>query len=134
MVQIDGMGCGVACLAFTLNVPYVHALKLLKSNRAQASSKGFYCRDLVAALLRAKQAYEYKHIQTVNRRRIYKDGVIVFIKRSKRYPAGHYLCRYKNFWMDSWMNFPENQNIKNAKAGFRKRLPAKPICAMWPIS
>jgi len=68
---------------------------------------------------------------------MYEDGVIVFIKRSVRYPAGHYLARMNGQWMDPWINFPNDQNIKNIKnatSGFRKKLPGKPIYALFSRS
>ena len=55
------------------------------------------------------------------------EGVIVFIERSKKYPAGHYVIKTKKGWMNSWINFP---NIFPAESGFQKDLPGK---AQWII-
>lgn len=134
ITQKDGMGCGAACLAFILNCSYRKALRLLRSSGEAANTRGFFCRDLVAALQRAGLTYQYQYIKANKRNQIYKNGMIVFIKRSKRYPVGHYLCRYQNQWIDLWVNFPKDQNIKNAKAGFRKRLPGRPIYAIQEVS
>jgi hypothetical protein len=77
--------------------------------------------------------YEYKYVNQKINKRLYKDGTIVFIKRCKRYPFGHYLIRHNNKWMDPWINLPFDKDISNAKSGFRKRLPATPIYAILPI-
>lgn len=130
VVQKDVMGCGAACLAFNLGYSYEKALKLLRSNRVNAINRGFFCRDLVGAFQRAKKVYQYQYVSAKKRNQIYKNGTIVFIKRSKRYPEGHYLCRHKKHWMDPWINFRTDKNIKNAKAGFRERLPSRPIYAI----
>lgn len=45
-------------------------------------------------------------------------------------PFGHYLIRFNNQWIDPWINLPN----KNIKAGFRKRLPGKPIYGISCIS
>jgi len=56
-----------------------------------------------------------------------QNGAIVFVERSKKYPAGHYLIKTKKGWMNPWINFP---NISSAKSGFQKVLPGK---AQWII-
>lgn len=33
--------------------------------------------------------------------------------------------------MDPWINFQKDKNVKNCEAGFRKRLPGKPIYAIF---
>ena len=62
---------------------------------------------------------------------MYQPNAIVYVKKSKKYPAGHYLCRlgyigYK--WMDPWINFPD----RDIQAGFRRRLPGKPVYVIFP--
>ncbi|MEM0476561.1 MAG: hypothetical protein QW367_02905 [Candidatus Aenigmatarchaeota archaeon] len=73
----------------------------------------------------------YKYLKPKWRRKIYQEGTIVFIKRNKKYPYGHYLVRYKNLWMDPWINLLKEKRMEKAKAGFRKRLPGKPIYAIF---
>jgi hypothetical protein len=87
---------------------------------------------LVAILDRSGYFYQYRYLKPRLRKIIYRDDVIVFIKRSKKYPFGHYLVRYQNLWMDPWINFPKEKDVKKAKAGFRKRLPGKAIYALFP--
>ena len=65
-----------------------------------------------------KQGY-WKKLDDKSRNETYKNYSIVFIKRSRKYPYGHFLARYKNRWMDPWINLPD----KNIKAGFREILP-----------
>ena len=124
--QEDPMGCAVACTAFVLNINYQDSLKLFKNGKIKAKNKGFLCKEIVKALGYEGLRYEYKYISNKVKRKIYKPGTIVFVKRSKKCPEGHYLYRANNKWMDSWINFPN----KNIKAGFRKRLPEKSIYAI----
>lgn len=64
-------------------------------------------------------------------RTIYRDNVIIFLKRSIDYPFGHYLLRVNSKWMDPWINLQKNKNIKDASSGYRMRLPGKPIYAVF---
>jgi|GEM_PF-597686 len=132
IAQENPLGCGIACLAFVLGFDYQKTLRLFKKGRQKANNKGFYCRELVKVLNSQGRNFEYRYIKGKTRKKIYQDNVIVFIKRSKKYPLGHYLCRYKNLWMDPWINFQKNRNIKETKAGFRKRLPGHSIYAIIP--
>lgn len=127
IVQEDPLGCGVACVASVLNSTYK---KTLRENRNKAKTEGFLCKDLINILKQGNKEYSYHYINSKVKRKIYKDKTIVFIKRSEKYPSGHYLCRINNKWMDPWINFNESQDVSNAKAGFRKRLPGKPIYAL----
>jgi len=127
--QKDNFGCGVACLAFVTNKSYGKVLNGL--GKEKAKTRGFYCRELVNYLNKIGYQAEFHYLNKKWRRKIYQDKTIVFIKRSKQYPFGHYLVRYQNFWMDSWINFQKSKDIKNAKAGFRKRLPGKPIYGIF---
>ncbi|MBI5391734.1 hypothetical protein HZB00_01905 [Candidatus Woesearchaeota archaeon] len=63
----------------------------------------------------------------------FTENTIVFIRRSKDYPAGHYLAKTKTGWMDPWINFDlSSLNLNYAQSGFRKRLPEKAIYAVFP--
>ena len=128
--QENEFGCAVACAAAVLQVDYLNALKLFSDGKKKAQNTGFYCREIVDVLTDQGLRYEYKYIKPKLRKRIYKEGVIVFLRRSRRYPEGHYLCRKGNFWMDSWINFPSEKR----EAGFRIRLPEKPIYVIYPVS
>lgn len=127
IVQKDPYGCGIACVAFILNKEYFEVLSLIESGSFKAKNSGFSCKDLVMILKKVQKDYRYKYITTKLKKKIYNNYTIIFIKRSKKYPAGHYLCRYNKQWMDPWLNFQINHNINKAKSGFRKRLPGKPI-------
>ncbi len=127
VAQEDPLGCAVACIAFVLNISYKNALRLFQDgeNRVK-SSPDFYCKEIVQVLNKSGLDYSYRYISTKLRHRIYKQGSIVFIRRSRRYPVGHYLYRVKSAWMDPWINIPSTDR----KAGFRKRLPGNPIYAI----
>ena len=128
--QKDFLGCAVACVAFIVQADYEQSLLLFKNGRKKASAAGFICREIVTALNLAGLMFEYKYIKGKNRNRMYRANTIVFLRRSKRYPKGHFLVRSKNKkWMDPWINFP-NEEIE---AGCRNRLPEKPIYAVFPI-
>ena len=123
-------GCGIACFAFALRISYQQAAQLL--GPVQATSIRFWVRDLASHLNQAGLPYKSHHIKQKNKQRMYREGTIVLIRRSSRYPAGHYLIRHNGLWMDPWINLPENTGITNAQSGFRKRLPGAPMYAIVP--
>lgn len=126
-VQEDPMGCGVACASFITNKTYRATLKLFEKPD-YSKTRGFCCKEIVRVLRQANLSYKYKYINNSKiKKMIYKNNTIVYLRRSKKYPAGHYLCRWNGLWMDSWINFPD----ENKKAGFRKRLPQKPIYVIY---
>ena len=84
-------------------------------------------------MAKKKLAYEYRYIKPKIRKLIYRPGTIIFIARSKKYPAGHYLAMGSGKgWMDPWINFPSE--LKSSRAGFRKKLPGRPIYAVLRTS
>jgi hypothetical protein len=130
ITQEDTFGCSLACIAFLLDKNYQEIVKL--AGQDQAHTKGFYCKELVQLLAKLGESYTYKYLKPRFKRKIYLDKVIVFIKRSKKYPSGHYLARLNNLWMDPWINFQQGAKVENAKSGFRKRLPGRPIYGLFP--
>lgn len=128
--QEDKLGCAIACAAFLLNINYQDSLKLFKNGKYKAKNKGFFCKDIIIVLKKAGLKYEYRYIKNKIRRKIYKPNTFVYIKKSKKYPQGHYLVRFDNKWMDPWINFPD----ENIKAGYRKRLPERPIYAILALT
>lgn len=122
-------GCGIACYAFALQISYQQATERLGSE--QAKSTRFWVKDLVIALNAAGLMYTSKHVKHTEKSPNYKEGTIILIRRSKRYLTGHYLIRHNNHWMDPWMNLPYDNDIQNARSGYRKRLPGK---AMYSIN
>lgn len=123
-------GCGIACYAFALEITYAQAVK--KLGKEQANSSRFWIKDFKDALNKSGRPYVAKYIKPKLRRKIYEEGTIVLIRRSKQYPTGHYLIRHDNHWMDPWINLATNKNILEAKSGFRKRLPGTPMYALLP--
>jgi hypothetical protein len=130
ITQKHDFGCGIASVAFVSQVPYEQVVNYLGIEQAKTS--GFTCKELVKALEHFGLSYDYKYIKPRLRNSIYSNGVIVFIKRSKRYPYGHYITYYNGQWADSWINLPKDNNLSNAMSGFRKRLPGKPIYMITP--
>ncbi len=130
IAQEDSFGCGIACAAWITNMNYKEAKKRHFKDSDSARTFGYLCKDLVAAFAVAKKRYSYKYVKGKMR---FHDNFIVFIKRSKRYPAGYYLVKTKKGWMDPWINFNyKNADIGKVEAGFRKRLPSKPIYVIFP--
>lgn len=122
--QEDQLGCGIACVAFILRIKYKDARHLFVDGKRRAKEEAnFYCREIAKILeSRTLLSCEYKYLKRKLKHKIYKPTTIIFIKRSKKYPFGHYLCRSKTGWMDPWINIPNKKIV----AGFRKRLPGKP--------
>ena len=125
IAQEDPLGCGIACVAWITGKTYKQAKDLYFKDVKRAGTVGYFCRDLVSALAMAKKQYSYRYLRKKAR---FNEDSIVFIKRSKRYPAGHYLVKTAEVWMDPWINFDcKKPYLTAALAGFRKRLPGKPI-------
>lgn len=126
VTQEHGTGCAVACVAFVTGRSYRRALALF-AKPERAWGRGFYCRDLVAALARAKRAYN--STAAVSRKR-WPAGTIVYVAPSRGYPLGHYLASSPRGWMNPWANFP---CIAPARSAFQKKLPGRPIYAVFPL-
>jgi len=119
------MGCAVARVASLLGLGYERALMFFDKNKA--STKGYYLKDVILALKKRKVKYKSSKITDKTREYINRPGSIVFIKRSKKYPAGHYLLKTNNGWVNPWINYPE---IAPAKSGFNRNLPRE---AQWVL-
>ena len=131
ITQEDDMGCGAACIAFAVTNSYQQVVSVL--GRDKAKTVGFQLKELVDALEQYGLNYHFKHVKPKMKHVIYQDGVIVFIKRSARYPYGHYLIRHSGLWADPWFNLVTDRNIDNAVSGFRQRLPGKAQWAILPL-
>lgn len=129
VTQKNSLGCGVASVAYVLEIAYEDAMLYFDSDKVKRS--GCYCKDLLGVLKQNRVNCCHRYLKGYLKKKIYKSRTIVFIKKSKRYPAGHYLVRTNDGWHDSWINFPKDKNIKNAKSGIRKRLPGKAIYAIF---
>ena len=131
IAQEDSLGCGIACVAFILKLTYKEAKNLFLDGKRRAKEEpNFYCGEIVGILENVGLSYEYKYLKKRLKHKIYRSNTIVYLRKSKKYPFGHYLVRYENKWMDPWINFPK----ENINAGFRKRLPGKPIYAIMSQS
>lgn len=125
-------GCGIACFAFAAKLSYASAAEYLGA--VQSESSRFWVKDFVKALNGYGLRYQSKYVKPHIRPLIYQEAAIVLIKRSKYYPAGHYVIRHNGHWMDPWINLPSNKNIREAKSGYRKRLPGNPMYVLLPES
>jgi hypothetical protein len=126
--QEDGLGCAVACIAFVLNIPYSEALKLFEDGERRVKEEAnFYCPEIVKILNEKGLNYSWKKLNKENIKVVSNNLSIVFIKRSEKYPFGHFLTSYQGKWMDPWINLP-NSDID---AGFRDQLPGEPTYAIY---
>lgn len=125
ITQEQPFGCGIACFAFATEMTYREACIVLGPK--QANSNRFWCKDLVNALNATGLNYTYTNFKPDLLDRAHTDWTIVLVQRSFYYPAGHYLIRYQGRWMDPWINLPRDRSINNAKSGFRKQLPERPM-------
>ena len=133
ITQEDLMGCSVACVAFALNKSY-KSTKSLFDKPKDVSFRGYYCREIVKALKRGGLNYKFSKLTQKNKevkKKLNNFGTIVFIKRNKKYPQGHYLVKTKRSWMNPWINF---SSINPAKSGFKKKLPGKPQWIIYHIT
>jgi len=129
ITQEDDFGCGAACVAFVAKKPYNVIIALL--GETNAKTKGYYCRELVDVLAGFDLAYTYRYVKLHKVDLVYLEGSIVFLKRSKKYPSGHYVVRHEGQWMDSWINFTKSKDVNKAKSGYRKKLPGIPQYVLY---
>lgn len=126
ITQEDEMGCSIACVAFAINDSYENAKKLF-THLEHASTKGYYCGSIAHALKKAGLKYSFRKINDENKKLLSKENSIVFIKKDKNYPEGHFLIKTKKGWMDPWINLPK----KPRKSGFRDKLPGNPTWIIY---
>ncbi len=125
VAQEDSMGCGVACVASVLEISYKDSMKLFDEKRS--STKGYYLKDLLQALNKKGVIYKSGKVTDKTRKYVNKVGSIVFVKRSKKFPVGHYLLKTSKGWMNPWIN---SVKITHAKADFQQKLPGT---AQWIV-
>lgn len=130
IAQESDYGCGVACFAFVTNLTYKQAVQFL--GREQSVKHGWRPSDLTSALNKYGLHYKNRYVRKSNDDTLYPDGTIILIERSEVYAVGHYLVRYGKRWMDPWINLPEDDNISQAKSGFRNSLPGRAMYALIP--
>ncbi len=123
IVQEHPMGCAVACVASLVGRNYKKALQLFNKNKA--STKGYFCNEITKALKKRNLTYSYAKANKNTKKHLKISGTMIFIKKSRKYPDGHYLVKTENGWTNPWINYPK---INLAKAGFQKKLPGK---AQW---
>lgn len=119
VAQEDPLGCGVACVAYLLNLSYKDALQMFPNGKERANTVGFYSKELASKL---GESYKVGFAKR-NKKFIHRSGSIIFMKRGKKYRCGHFMVRSGNQWMDPWINFPSWA----PRAGFRKRLPEQSV-------
>jgi hypothetical protein len=122
-------GCGIACFAFVCSITFREAVSFL--GRERSVKHGWKPSDLVDALQQRGLSYKNTYVRKQLSYQ-YPEDTIVIIERSIAYPVGHYLVLHNNAWMDPWINMQNNNNLENAKSGFRDILPGKSMYALIP--
>lgn len=120
-------GCGVACFAFVCGMSFREAVTFL--GKEYSVKHGWKPSHLVTALNRYGFNYKNHYVRKKDSV-VYPLGSVVLIERSPGYPVGHYLVLSTEGWMDPWINLPYTKEIHQAKSGFRKQLPGKPMYAL----
>lgn len=114
------MGCGLACVAFLVGRSYreVHENA---DNPQNARSKGYLCSHLVKELQKYGVSYSWKKVSpTPDKPNEISPGSILFIKRSTRYPDGHFVVMTdQGTYMNPWINLPYENDVQ---AGFQFEL------------
>ena len=78
MTQEHNYGCAVAWLAFVSNLSYKEVVRRLR--RRETDQPNYYCKELVNFLQTLGLPYAYNYLKPGLRRKIYQEGVIVYIK------------------------------------------------------
>ncbi len=125
------MGCGAACVAMAVGQSYEQTVTLLGKDKAR--TVGFRLKELRLLLNDSGLLYKSTHANRVDLNELNAEGAIVFIKRSKTYPYGHYLIRVGEKWGDPWINLVENKNLSEAYSGYRDSLPGEPQWVLLPF-
>lgn len=100
------MGCGIARVASVVNDSYDNVLKRCK-NPKDTLEEGFYMPELKRLLkLYGKEKYLFRKYFPKYHKYLLKNGTIIFISKSEKYPYGHYLNKIEGGWMNSWINCP----------------------------
>ena len=116
--QAHSLGCGVACVASRCGLTYVEALALF-TEPENAWIRGFYCSEMIEALGRAEKLYSYVEFNPLlHAHYLQTRGSIIFVGPSPYYPAGHYLLRCTQAWMNPWANFPQMIPVEAAFEDF----------------
>lgn len=121
------MGCGIACVACVTRNTYKKALEATEHGKKYAETVGFSPKTLHELLSILDKTYSRRYLKRKLRK--YPTGSIVYLKRSKRFPFGHYVAKTEDGWMDPWINLPQYPR----RAGFRKKLPQKATYLIYPV-
>jgi len=121
VTQEAPMGCAIACCASLAHVTYKQMRELFDDGNIKDRTTGFYNKDIVSALRKVNITAKGYSVKKWGEKKI-RNGTIVFIKRSAKYPAGHFLLKTGRGWMNPWINYPE---ITPARSGFQTKLPGK---------
>jgi hypothetical protein len=120
--QEDPMGCGIACVAFVLGISYKEATKLFALPEKR-KALGYRSSDLREALKRGSYDSFSRYVGRLDDTRV-EIGDIVYVKKCKMFPSGHYLVKINGGYMDPFINMGEVVgDYTRAKAG--KRFPLK---------
>jgi hypothetical protein len=132
--QHDINGCGIACIANLLNLPY-QQIKQDFEAKFYKINKGIKVFDMVSFLNGLGMDYTIKFFNHNKYDPILAEkyskipNSITLIRKNQIYPVGHYLLRTDKGWIDPWFNFP---SIDGVHAGLRQELVGYPWYVVYP--
>lgn len=118
VVQREEWGCGVACVASLLGVPYEEAKEILKEVKGTTVNHGIKGLELhhIAVALKERGIGVIADWEEAES---FPDGTIICIANDDLYSGEHYMLKTPAGWMDPWMNMGK----KPRKAGYREAYP-----------
>lgn len=127
------MGCGVACVGSRCGLSYAHALALF-AEPCNAWTRGYYCREIVAAFAKANLRYAFAIFDPDKHRVLLeRPGTVVFHPRGAKYPEGHFFLRTSKGWMNPWSNFPRIDKSGGIKAKIQAELGLDPDYVIYEL-
>ena len=129
--QEDEWGCGAACMASLLGIPYQKAKQLVEEVKEQsinAKPSGLELHHIAIALKKegVKVIADWFPAET-------PDGTIVYIRGDKPYADAHYILKTPSGWMDPWYNIGKSNR---REARYREKYPEGTyfLVALVPVS
>lgn len=130
--QEDSMGCGIACVAYILDISYGKAVDLF-TQKQKRETRGFTSKDITEAIKVFGTNYKSVYVGREKKSEI-ENNSIVYVPKCDYFPYGHYLVKIQNGYMDPFINLHEsNFDYTKAKAGLRKTLPNKISMKIIPV-
>jgi len=103
VTQLDIWGCGIACVASLLAVPYAKAYWYLRDEKGESidgGNPGLEPHHIALVL----QKHGVKVVADWQDTKRFSDGTIVCVEGPGPYDGSHYILQTPLGWMDPWVN------------------------------